>query len=67
MSKHKEMRAEYRQEDLGEGVRGKYLTRFQKHSNVIVLDEDIAAAFPNSQSVNEALRGLLRLAQRTDA
>lgn len=67
MSKNKEMRSEYRREDLGQGVRGKYSERFQQSSNVVLLDEDIAEAFPNSQAVNEALRGLLKLAQRTDA
>jgi len=67
MSKAKEMRAEYRRNDLGQGVRGKYLQRFQESSNVVLLDEDVAEAFPNSQAVNEALRGLLQLAQRTDA
>jgi len=66
MSKADEMRSEYRREDLGEGVRGKYAREFQESSNVIVLDEDVARAFPNSQAVNEALRGLLKLAHRTD-
>ncbi|WP_353177671.1 hypothetical protein [Salinisphaera sp. T5B8] len=66
MSKSEEMRAQYRREDLGKGVRGKYLDRFQESSNVVVLDEDVAKAFPNSQAVNEALRGLLQLAHRTD-
>lgn len=67
MSKTDEMRSEYRREDLGKGVRGKYLQQFQESSNVVVLDDDVAEAFPNSQAVNEALRGLLRLAHRTNA
>jgi hypothetical protein len=67
MSKAKEMRTQYRREDLGKGVRGKYFKSFQESSNVVVLDEDVAEAFPNSQAVNEALRGLLQLAHRTEA
>lgn len=66
MSKADEMRSEYSREDLGKGIRGKYFKDFQKSSNVVVLDEDVAEAFPNSQAVNEALRGLLQLAHRTD-
>ena len=66
MSKANEMRSEYRKKDLGKGIRGKYFKQFQESSNVVVLDEDVAEAFPNSQSVNEALRGLLHLAHRTD-
>lgn len=67
MSKANEMRREYRREDLGKGVRGKYFEQYQESSNVVILDEDVAKAFPNSQAVNEALRGLLQSANRTDA
>jgi hypothetical protein len=67
MNKADEMRSEYRREDLGGGVRGKYFKQFQDSSNVVVLDDDVAGAFPNSQTVNEALRGLLKLAHRTGA
>ncbi len=67
MSKAEEMRSEYRREDMGKGVRGKYFKKFQESTNVVVLDKDVAEAFPNSQAVNEALRGLLQLAHRTDA
>jgi hypothetical protein len=57
-----EMRAEYRREDLGKGVRGKYAARYAKASNVVVIDPALTKAFPNSEAVNEALRGLLALA-----
>jgi hypothetical protein len=67
MNKADEMRREYRQEDLGKGIRGKYFKQFQESSNVVVLDDDVAQAFPNSRAVNEALRGLLHSARRTDA
>ena len=50
-----EMRAEY---DFTGAVRGKYYKRFRQSSNVVLLEPDVAAAFPNSASVNEALRAL---------
>lgn len=57
-----EMRAEYQREDLGKGMRGKYAARYAKASNVVVIDPALTKAFPNSQAVNDALRGLLALA-----
>lgn len=57
-----EMRAEYRREDLGPLVRGKYAVRYAKATNVVVIDPMLTKAFPNSEAVNEALRGLLTLA-----
>jgi len=60
-----EFRAEYRREDLGEMVRGKYAQRCREASNVVVISPDVQKAFPNAQAVNEALRGLLELAQAT--
>ena len=50
-----DMRAEY---DFTGAVRGKYYERFRQSSNVVLLEPDVAAAFPNSASVNEALRAL---------
>jgi hypothetical protein len=52
-----QMRDEY---DFSEGVRGKYASRFAEGSNVIVLDPDVAEAFPDGRAVNEALRVLAR-------
>lgn len=49
--------------DFRGGVRGKYADRFEG-SNVVVLAPDVAAAFPDSESVNEALRVLVKLAGR---
>jgi hypothetical protein len=57
-----EPRSEYRREDFGPMERGKYATRVRESSNVVVLDPEIAKAFPNSQALNGALRGLLELA-----
>jgi hypothetical protein len=60
------MRAEYRREDLGKGVRGKYYGRVSRGSNLVLLDERVAKAFPTSEAVNEALLGLLALTERTE-
>lgn len=66
MSKAKdEMRAEYRREELGKGVRGKYLGRVAGGTNLVLLDEKVAKAFPTSEAVNEALLGLLALTEQT--
>lgn len=48
-----EMRAEY---IFSEGERGKYASRFQEGTGVVVLEPDVAAAFPTSEAVNTALR-----------
>ena len=60
-----EMRAEYRREDLGPLVRGKYAARYAKSTNVVVIDEALTKAFPNTEAVNEALRSLLAVATRS--
>ena len=66
MSKAKdEIRPEYRREDLGKGIRGKYLARVSKGTNLVLLNEDVAKAFPTTEAVNEALTGLLALAQQS--
>jgi hypothetical protein len=55
-----EMRAEYNF-DYAKGVRGKYYKRIQEEgTNVVLLDADVQKAFPNSESVNNALRSILR-------
>jgi hypothetical protein len=59
------MRAEYRREDLGKGVRGKYLARVSKGTNLVLLNEQVAKAFPTTEAVNEALMGLLTLTEKT--
>jgi hypothetical protein len=51
------MRPEY---DFSSGVRGKYAKRYAKGTNLILLDAELAAQFPDSQSVSRALRAYLR-------
>lgn len=66
MSKHKdEMRVEYKREDLGKGVRGKYFERYAKGTNLVLLNDKVAKAFPTTEAVNEALMGLLALTEQT--
>jgi hypothetical protein len=66
MSKAKdEVRAEYSREELGKGVRGKYFGRVSRGTNLVLLDEKVAKAFPTSEAVNEALLGLLSLTEKT--
>lgn len=58
-----EMRAEY---DFSGGVRGKYAEKFREGSNVVLLDPELTSVFPNSKSVNDALRALVAIATRTE-
>ena len=60
-----DLRREYRREDLGKGVRGKFFGAYQKGTNLVLLSPEIAKAFPSSEAVNEALRGLLQLTKQT--
>jgi hypothetical protein len=55
-----EMQDEY---DFSKGVRGKYASRYRQGSNVVVLDPDVAELFPDSQSVNKALRAIAEIAR----
>ncbi|MFM2112729.1 MAG: hypothetical protein RLZZ271_1389 [Pseudomonadota bacterium] len=58
---------ELRRDQLGTGVRGKYLKQFTQDSNVVVLRPELRKAFPTSEAVNEALAGLLALTEATKA
>jgi hypothetical protein len=44
--------------DFSKGVRGKYAARYAEGTNVVVLAPDVAEVFPDSESVNDALRAL---------
>lgn len=63
--KHEEMREEYKREDLGKGVRGKYYEEYKNGTNLVLLSPDVAAAFPDDASVNDALRSLMKIARQT--
>jgi hypothetical protein len=57
-----EMQPEY---DFSGGVRGKYAKRYAQGTNIVVLEPDLARAFPNSSSVNTALRLFVDVAKRS--
>lgn len=56
------MRDEY---DFSGGVRGKYASRFAEGSKVVVLDPDVAEAFPDSTSVNDTLRKVIQQREKS--
>ena len=60
-SADKDMRAEY---DFSRGVRGKYFRRYHRGANVVVLEPDVAKAFPNAGAVNDSLRALANIIHR---
>jgi hypothetical protein len=60
-----QLRSEYRRSDFGHLVRGKYADRVAAETNVVVLEPEVARAFPNDEAVNKALRGLIDLAATT--
>jgi hypothetical protein len=51
-----DMRKEYDLSRLKGGVRGKYNKRATAGTNLVLIDPELAALFPNSESVNRALR-----------
>ncbi len=55
-----ELRREYNVSKL-KGVRGKYATRYQAGTNVVLLSPDVAEYFPDERSVNTALRKLIHV------
>ena len=62
-----EFRAEYKRSDFKKLERGKYFERMQTSSNVVVLDREVAAVFPNSVAVNKALHTLVEVAESVSA
>jgi hypothetical protein len=55
-----DMRAEYDFASLSGGIRAKHYQKYRKGSNVVLLQPDVAEAFPSEEAVNEALRGVLK-------
>jgi hypothetical protein len=55
------MRKEY---DFRGAVVGKYARRYAEGTNMVLLDPDVADMFPDSKSVNDALRSLVRIAKQ---
>jgi len=63
-SRTDDMRPEYKLSDFKKLERGKYYERVKASSNVVVLDPDVAAVFPNSDAVNKALHSLIEVGTR---
>ena len=59
-----DLRPEYDFSKLGKPTRGKYAAAYQQSSNLVLLDDDVAKAFPNEKAVNDALRLLMNLAKQ---
>ncbi len=58
-----ELRKEYDLSRLSGGVRGKYYKRATAGTNLVLIQPDLAALFPDSESVNRALRVLAEAAR----
>jgi hypothetical protein len=56
-----DMRPEYDFASMRGGVRGKYARRYRAGTNLILLDPELAEAFPTEAAVNRALRALLKM------
>ncbi|HEX5732053.1 MAG TPA: hypothetical protein VF131_04380 [Blastocatellia bacterium] len=59
-----ELRPEYDLSKLKGGVRGKYAQRYKEGTNLVLLEPDVAEAFPDDESVNRALRLLMEISER---
>lgn len=59
-----ELRPEYDLSKLKGRVRGKYAERYRAGTNLVLLEPDVATAFPDAKAVNEALRLLIKVAQK---
>jgi hypothetical protein len=60
-----EVRPEYRRENLGQGPRSKYFESYRKGSKFVILSPDVAKVFSTEEAVNEALRSLIYLAEKS--
>jgi hypothetical protein len=59
-----ELRPEYDMKSLLKGgVRGKYAARYLEGTNLVLLEPEVAKAFPNEKAVNEALKLVIKLKQ----
>jgi hypothetical protein len=66
MKKDKEdMRKSYKRSDFATLERGKFFAEVVKGTSVVLLEPDVAKAFPTSKAVNEALTELLALTEKT--
>ena len=58
------LRPEYDFSKIKGGVRGKYVERYRQGTNLVLLERDVARAFPDNRAVNETLRAVMKAAAR---
>jgi len=58
-----DMRPEYDFASMKGGVRGRYAKRYRAGTNLVLLDPELAEAFPTDAAVNDALRGVLKITE----
>ena len=58
-----DLRSEYDFGAMKGGVRGKYAHRVREGTNIVLIEPEVAEAFPTEQAVNEALKGVLNTAR----
>ncbi len=63
MSNDPDMLKEY---DFSKSVRGKYAKKYQKGTNVVIIDPEVAEFFPDENSVNDALRSLIPIIKKRE-
>ncbi|MBF0231317.1 MAG: hypothetical protein HQK63_17275 [Desulfamplus sp.] len=59
-----ELRPEYDLSKLKGGIKGKYAAKYSEGTNIVLLAPDVAEVFKDNESVNEALRLLIKIAER---
>ena len=62
MKKQDDMLDEY---DFSNGTRGKYAQQYKEGANIVKIDEDVSKVFPDTKSVNEALRTFINLISKS--
>lgn|SRR5262245_7018823 len=58
-----DLRPEYDLSKLTGGVRGKYYDRATAGTTLVLLERDVAEAFPDGETINQALRALIKVAK----
>jgi hypothetical protein len=61
MNNDPDMLEEY---DFSKGVRGKYAKSYAQGTNVVLIDPDVVEFFPDHDTVNDALRSLIRIIKK---
>ncbi|WP_456408921.1 hypothetical protein [Caldithrix abyssi] len=64
MKKKNEVNDILEEYDFSSGIRGKYAKRYKEGANIVLIEPDIAQYFPDQESVNEALRSLIKIIER---